>query len=359
VPVGVLLSSGIDSPLVGAALRRTTDGPVRSFTIGEPGSPSDEAPGAAAFARHLGFDHHNLDLGPSDLDRSLLELPAASHEPITGRAMLQMLAVSRLTADQVVVALSGDGGDELFFGYDHTRALVAGSNQWRLPASARRGMIALGRRGFGPVRSGAGEHPHPGSYHRSMLGRGATGLAGQVLGGAELPPDVLALFSPTAPRTRRQMADHVREVELRLHLPFVLKKVDMAAMHHGLEVRVPLLDREVAKAAYAIHPDVHVRGGVGKAVLRAELARRTDPALVTAKKRGFSVGTSDWLRTGLRPQVESALFDPWSCDIDHAVVRSAWDSFLRAETPAAYTGNLIWTLFSLRMWEDRVRADLS
>jgi asparagine synthase (glutamine-hydrolysing) len=358
VPVGVLLSSGVDSALVGSALRSVTTDKIDSFTMGSSWSDNDEASGAEAMARHLGFAQHTLDIAPPDIDAALEQLPGASHEPLTGRAMLPMLSVAGLAARDVVVALSGDGGDELFYGYRHSQALLQHPTLWRWPTPVRRGLTALGRRGFGSVRSGAGEHASAGEYHRHMLGRGATDRVAGLLRGAQAPDDVLDLFDYSPSLRKRDLADRVRRTELKLHLQYGLKKVDMASMHYGLEVRVPLLDREVARASFAIDPSLHVAGGFGKALLRSDLSRRTDASLLRKNKVGFAFCTQEWLTTGLRDRVEAALFDPWDCGLDTSSLQSDWTSLVDNTNRGPGARNLIWTLFSLRLWQDRVRDDL-
>ena len=142
VPLGAFLSAGVDSPLVAGMANRVVSRPLRSFTVAVPEWPADEGPGAARFAASLGLDHREAVMGTATPE-DVADVVAALHEPVNDLSLLPTLAVSRFARTEVTVALSGDGGDELFFGYARPWATDAHRALWRLPRGARRVPRAL------------------------------------------------------------------------------------------------------------------------------------------------------------------------------------------------------------------------
>ena len=324
VPLGAFLSGGIDSSTVVALMQRRADRPVRTFTIGFGDRDYDEAAHAAAVARHLGTDHTELYVGERDLLDLVPRLAEVYDEPFADASQMPTLLISALARTRVTVALSGDGGDELFAGYD--RHLWAG-RVWRraerYPAWLRQ--LAGGTLSLPPPAVWRGlADVLPARVRPRLLGHKA-----QKLSGALMQRDLAGIFDslravnlssrrlvrhvpdPLTLETLEEGLDDLAAVQLADALGYlpddILTKVDRASMRHGLEVRVPLLDRRLVDFAWRLPSDLKVRGGRGKWLLRALLHRHVPAALVERPKAGFSVPIDDWLRGPLRDWGEALL----------------------------------------------------
>jgi asparagine synthase (glutamine-hydrolysing) len=351
VPLGVFLSSGVDSPLVAGTASRVAGHRLRSFTIAQPGWEGDEGPGAAALAAPLGLDHHEEAMPPPDAG-VIADVVAALHQPVNDLSLLPTLAVSALARRDVTVALSGDGGDELFFGYQRPWSVDAHRALWRLPRRARRVPVGVLSR-TGRLRSRATLHADPGAYYRAMHRSADEPTLAAVAPG--LGPASTWSFDWADRPTRRELAAFGRVVDVEVQLHRVLTKVDMASMHHSLEVRVPLLDPDVIATAFRIDPAWTLAQDRTKPVLRTLLDRLVDPHLVAAPKRGFTVPLADWLRGPLAPVVDDTLAgELWPAGVfDAGAVARCW-----AEHRAGGERTiLLWGLLVLQWWGRRVRSE--
>ena len=372
VPLGAFLSGGIDSSLVVALMQRRTPQPVRTFTIGFGQRGFDEAAHALAVARHLGTEHTELYVGERELLDLVPRLAEVYDEPFADASGLPTLLVCALARGQVTVALSGDGGDELFAGYNRhlwTERLWGAAA--RYPAWARRlaraalsapparlwdalaAPLPTGRRprqvgdklqkaarmlahptlaaAYGELRA---VWPHP-----ERLVRGA----GPVAAPPPLDPDLDTL-------TALQLADALT------YLPDdILTKVDRASMSLGLEVRVPLLDPRIGALAWRLPRALKVRDGNGKWLLRQVLARHLPPALFERPKSGFTVPLDAWLRGPLRDWAESLILgaEPAGGVMDAAPVRRLWRAHRAGVVDA---GQRLWTALVALDWARRWAA---
>jgi asparagine synthase (glutamine-hydrolysing) len=344
VPLGAFLSGGIDSTTVVALMQRRADRPVRTFTIGFGHRDYDEARHAAAVARHLGTEHSELYVGERDLLDLVPRLAEIYDEPFADASQLPTLLISELARSRVTVALSGDGGDELFAGY--ARHLWAG-RVWRrigrYPIWLRR--LAAHALQLPPPAVWRGlAAALPPRVRPRLLGHKAHKLTRALVqpGLADIF-DSLRALNPAEQRLVRASSERPRPLQfeeglddlsaLQLadalgYLPDdILTKVDRASMRHGLEVRVPLLDRRLVELAWRLPPALKVRGGRGKWLLRALLHRHVPAALVDRPKAGFSVPIDAWLRGPLRDWGE-ALLVPETDDarelLDLSAIRDLW-----------------------------------
>jgi asparagine synthase (glutamine-hydrolysing) len=278
------------------------------------------------------------------------EVRKAQREPFADFSIVPTLLVSRFAREEVTVSLSGDGGDELFFGYERPMSLLRSGSLFRYGYPVRRALHGAGRLGLGPRRSDAIAAKNPAEYYFGVnsrlkddeVRRLAPGLAG-------LPED-FGLYAFGRFRGMRDLANYSRYVEFYGQLQRGLKKVDMASMHHSLEVRVPLLDREVVDLSLRVDPFACMRNGTRKAPLRDLLAWSVPAESIPKPKRGFAVPLGEWLSGPLRPLVEDTLFgggDLYPSGIfDRKAVRTYWEDHLR-------NGNRkwgIWTLLALQWW---------
>ena len=320
VPVGVFLSGGIDSSTVTALMCALGAAPVRTFTVGFAESGYDEAADARAVAEHLGTEHAELTLTPAEARACIPDLPCRFDEPFADSSQIPTLLVSRFASQRVSVVLSGDGGDELFAGYNR-HAWAERHWPWidRTPGALRRlGAAALetvppavwDRLVPGAVLRQPGEKAHKlaavlrtrgfEQAYRCLTGQGME-TARLVAGGKEPP---FAVAPPLEDAVERmQFLDTLG------YLPDdILTKVDRATMSVGLEARVPLLDHEVVAFAWGLPRPLKVAMGRGKRVLRAVLGRHLPAALFEGRpKSGFAVPLAAWLRGPLREWAESLL----------------------------------------------------
>jgi len=371
VPVGAFLSGGTDSSLVVAYLCKVASQPVRTFSIGFTEPEYDEAPYARSVARHLGTEHTEYILTPRDCLDVIPQLPRIYDEPFADPSQIPTYLVCRLARRAVTVALSGDGGDELFGGYRrYAIALAKWRAMKRLPAAVRVGGSALmerlplgalelaarpaallwGRRGEQGFADRLHEHSSrwKAATLRDFYDTGLRRWSSQplVLG---VSPDagVRGGGGPRCADGLKQMM-HLDTCD---YLPNdILVKVDRAAMAVSLETRVPLLDPEVACAAWRIPSSVLQRDGRGKWVLRELLRRHIPDALVDRPKKGFAVPIAQWLRGELRPWAAD-LLDGYRLRqegyLDASLVQRRWRQHVDGSTNWA---SHLWNVLAFQSW---------
>ncbi len=350
VPLGVFLSGGVDSPLVTAVARRQTGSELKAFTIGSPGWWQDESEDAARYAAHLGVDHRLHPTSGEEAMAALQDVAQAQHEPFADFSVLPTLQVSRLARAEVTVALSGDGGDELFFGYERPLSLLRNGSDFRWPWSARALLYLAGKHGLGSRRSSTIVARTPGHYYFDVNCRIKDEDLGLLAPGLEPLPEDFDLYASPRYRGPRALAGYSRRVEFYGQLQRGLKKVDMASMYHSLEVRVPLLDREVIETSLRIDPFDCMRNGSRKAVLRDLLAQHVPADVIPKPKRGFAVPLGDWLRGPLAPMVEETLLGgPLYPEgvLSRNGVQEYWKQHLTGQKDRKWG---LWTLLALQWW---------
>jgi asparagine synthase (glutamine-hydrolysing) len=370
VPVGAFLSGGIDSSTVVALYQKYSSNPVRTFSIGFEEAGFNEAEYAKAVAKHLGTVHNERYVTVKETRDVIPLLPAMYDEPFADSSQIPTHLVSRFAREQVTVALSGDGGDELFAGYNrHFAAPALWQRLGRLPRPVRAMIGSPLSRLPSSLWSSAGgllpgrRQPHFGSKVKKALRvAGAARSFDDVYtsfldewsfepspvrgaGGAGVPFDMD--FAPGAPDTLRMMyCDAVS------YLPDdILCKVDRAAMAVSLETRVPFLDHRVAELAARIPMWMKVRGGKGKHILRELLYREAPRALFERPKAGFGIPVGEWIKGPLRPWAEDLLDryrmagEGW---FKADIIQRRWEDHLagrRDSTPA------LWAVLMFQAWQ--------
>jgi asparagine synthase (glutamine-hydrolysing) len=352
VAVGCFLSGGIDSPLLSAKIR-AVHGSIPTFTIGTCGDEYDESSAAETYARELGHPIHITQITGASAADLVEDVASACTEPCADYSIFPTLLVSRVASEHVKVVLSGDGGDELFWGYAGRFCAALGRlSEFRKPVWARRARRLMrklrnpSRADTAPWRRDLGEwYRHKHSRLRFPWTRNLF---------PDLPdwPDDFAAFQ-CSETTTRTAAQWLRWNEYTVHLPLVLQKVDRASMHCGLEVRVPLLDREVVDVASRIDWEscLDTKRVIGKLPLRKILSRHV--SFQTTSKRGFSVPMSTWLRGPLRPLLESTVLSRDSLlgiPLCRREMRRMYQEHLQQQDDH---GKALWMLTSLCLWEDR------
>lgn len=365
VPLGAFLSGGIDSPLVVSLMQKQSARPVRTFTIGFDRAGRDEAPHAAEIARHLGTDHTEMIFEPGDALALVPKLPLIWDEPFADASQLPTLFVSQLARQDVTVALTGDGGDELFGGYNrYFLAPRIWESTRRLPLRKPLARFLRSPMGLalanGAMRVAPARHRHGGLSDR--LPRLATILEQDnlndvyrqlvsiqpranefVIGGCELECEPGTDLDD--PRHHMMLRDS------QTYLPDdILVKVDRAAMAVSLETRVPFLDHEVAELAWRLPLEQKIRDGQGKHILRRILYRHVPQRLLDRPKTGFGAPFGDWLSGPLRDWAEE-LLDPDRLRREGYLrpepVRQMWDEHCRGQR---HWQHELWGILMFQAW---------
>jgi asparagine synthase (glutamine-hydrolysing) len=372
VPLGAFLSGGIDSSTTVAMMQALSNSPVRTFTMAFPDAALDESTHARAVAAHLGTQHTEFMVTARQAQQVIAQLPRLYCEPFADASQIPTFLVSQLARQQVTVALSGDGGDELFGGYEryHWAQRVAGVplplrraagaalgalplRWWSallapvaplLPRELREGDRVDRLRKLGSVLAPRRND----DVYRQMLSFWPDG-GSPVLGATE-PPTVFTEPVPVLPdfETRMMLLD------LRSYLPDdILVKVDRAAMAASLETRVPLLDHRLVEFALRLPLHQKMRNGQGKWLLRQVLDRYVPRALVDRPKMGFGIPIHAWLRGPLRGWAEGLLDESRLRQaglLDPGPVRQLWQEHLAQRSDWGYR---LWPVLMFEAWREQ------
>ena len=373
VPLGAFLSGGIDSSLVVALMQAQSASRVRSFSIGFEEARFDEAPHAKAVAAHLGTEHTELYVSSAHALETIPRLAEWYDEPFADSSQIPTFLVSEMTRRHVTVALSGDGGDELFAGYNR---YFLGARLWRrrgwIPAPARQAVARL----IGTVSVAGWDRlasllPHrlapPQAGDKAWKFADILGLADggavyrRLVSSWERPELLLpGAAEPKGPLWDEVLASEFPDLVTRMQLldvltylpDDILTKVDRASMAVGLEARVPILDHRVVEFAARLPLSARFRDGQGKWLLRQVLDRHVPRVLIERPKMGFGIPIDSWLRGPLRDWSES-LLDPAelaAVGLDPAPIRRIWHEHLSGGRNWQYR---IWTILMLQAWQRR------
>jgi asparagine synthase (glutamine-hydrolysing) len=379
MPVGCFLSGGIDSATVLAAARGATDRPIRAFTAGFESPELDERATARRTASALGVELVEIEMNARAMLRIVPELPDVHDEPFADSSQIPTLLVSREMRRHASVALSGDGGDEIFGGYHrHAHAATGWPRERFLPRHVRR---AIGRSArtlsprtwdrclaiIGPLRRGGLRSAGAGA----RLHKWADALA------SDSERDAYETITSMWPRGMPPFPDNSAtswwSVEAASRLPDFLRrmqymdqtgylvddalvKVDRMSMAASLEVRVPLLDHRLVELAWRLPVQARVRDGQGKWILRRILDRHVPSSIVRAPKAGFAVPLDAWLRGPLRTWARDRVIGGMEHArriLDADARTRAWERFEAGRFPA----DAIWSIAMLVSWCERWGAD--
>ena len=371
VPLGAFLSGGIDSSLVVALMQAQSTRRVRTFTIGFSDDRLNEAPYARQVSDILGTDHTEHLFSANDALQIVPQLADIYDEPFGDSSQLPTYLVSALTRRHVRVALSGDGGDELFAAYSRyawfnriaqilaplppvMRRSVAGllhripSDRWDRTGAMLPARYQINRPGekLHQLAAAIGAQDRAGLY-QILMQQGAT--PNRFL--RNPPPQRIGHVLPV---NDASFVPHMQFDDMLGYLPGdILTKLDRASMATGLEAREPLLDHRLVEFSWTLPFQMKMRGGEGKWILRRLLGRYLPSNLIDRPKAGFAVPLQDWLRGPLRDW-GAALLDPKVLEedgfFDGAAVLAAWE---RLQKDGSESPQLLWNILMFQAWKQR------
>jgi len=354
VPVGSLLSGGVDSSLVCWALSEL-GADITAYTVGTPLDPSDETPAARATATQLGIRHKIFDLSADD-NPDITDLVSAFPEPFACASALGMLRVSRAVAQEATVLLTGDGGDDVFLGYPEHRHLWLAEKLARTLPTAAADLWVRSRESFprfGQLRRmasfldyasgglGAVTNAHDGlPLHKNQ------GVLGERLVTSIVDQRRIEWSQNSARQVLSDYLDYDR------HTRFVsefLTKVDGATMHYSLEARSPFLDQDLWEFAASLPFEMRLRQGRSKAVLRELARRRIGKPLSRAAKRGFTIPVQRWIAGKWRAKVDETFRDS-ILDSEGWIRSTQALNWLETSAEIGWAPKQLWFLFVLESW---------
>ena len=365
VPLGAFLSGGVDSSAVVALMQKHSASKVRTFSIGFEDLAFNEAPYASEVARHLDTEHHEQILGAREIMGIIPDLAQIYDEPFADSSQLPTILVSRMAREHVTVCLSGDGGDELFGGYERyywaqkvwkwcswmplpSRKVIAGVLSL-LVSISHENLPAVIQQRIGKIERlvamlSAPDRQH---FYRALISS-QTDPQKCVVGGQE---GEYGLSRPTlidSPFLHQMMF-----LDIHNYLPDdILAKVDRASMYSSLELRAPLLDHHVVEYAWNMRDQTSGYGNNSKAVLRNILYQYVPKALIERPKKGFAIPLESWLRGPLREWAENYI-NPTRLRregiLDADVVMSIWQGFQLGKPGAAH---FLWNVLMFQLWHE-------
>lgn len=373
VPLGAFLSGGVDSSTVVALMQRANAGTVKTFTIGFDIAGFDESAHARAIAQHLGTEHTEMTVTAREALDTIPTLADWYDEPFADSSQIPTFLVSMMTRRHVTVALSGDGGDELFAGYN--RYLWA-QKIWRavslLPRPLRRAAAAVVT-SVAPERWTRWGTALPNVLRLPQIGDKLHKIAGLLdvedadalyrrlithWEPATIMPGIRenrgVLWDATVRKDFPELLERMQFLDLVTYLPDdILTKVDRASMAVALEARVPLIDHRVVEFAWRLPRRMKIRDGQSKWLLRQVLYRHVPHELIERPKMGFGVPLGDWLRGPLRDWAEHLLDERRLREeglVDPPLVRRYWSEHLEGRRNWQY---LLWDVLMLEAWREK------
>ncbi|QFS86933.1 MULTISPECIES: asparagine synthase (glutamine-hydrolyzing) [unclassified Marinobacter] len=372
VPLGAFLSGGIDSSTVVGIMQSLASQPVRTFSIGFHEKGFNEAEHAAAVAKHLGTEHTELYVTEREARNLVPDIPGIYDEPFADSSQIPTYLVSQMTRKHVTVALSGDGGDELFCGYTRYPGMLVAWNKRssiishlkRIAGSLPPGLSARFIRAIVSSQKSRSLEAIQYQLRRIQSIAGARDLSDFYRRSVSLWPDPAMALKDAGEYSyglNMTLAEGIPDNTLKTlmwrdlnwYLPDdILTKVDRAAMACSLETRIPMLDPAIVSFALGLPEDLNLRGGVGKQVLRAVLYRYVPRQLIDRPKQGFAVPVAAWLRGGLREWAEELLAEHRLNDQGYwhtKRIRWLWEEHLSGREDYSFE---LWGILMFQAWFD-------
>lgn len=381
VPVGAFLSGGIDSSLIVALMQAAGGRKVKTFSIGFEQAEFDEAKYARRVAGILGTDHTELYVGVEEARKAIPRLPAIYDEPFADSSQVPTFLVAELARSQVTVSLSGDGGDEVFAGYNRH---FIGSTLWgkleAVPLPLRKGLATaldscpararnLAFRWLQRALPGLSVAQLPAKIDKLITCLRASDFREMyfdLISQETRPHEYLRIEAESEahwrglPGSDKDPLFTMQMLDTLCYLPDdILTKVDRATMAVGLEGRAPFLDHRIVEFAWSLPPEQRVRQRKGKVLPRLLLAKFLPAELIERPKAGFAIPINHWLKGPLRPWAEHLLLSPRLREqgiLRPEAVSSLWDGYLAGKENSQYR---VWNILMLQAWLEETAAERS
>lgn len=372
VPLGAFLSGGVDSSLVVALMQAQSDRPIKTFSIGFDESTYNEAHYAKAVAQHLGTEHTELYVSSAEAMKVIPKLGKMYDEPFADSSQIPTFLVSQMASQHVTVSLSGDGGDELFCGYNHYPLADTWSRIERVPFDVRKlagcAINSVSFRAWELIFQRLGKlvslPENMGGKLKNFATRlvninGVNALYYDISSQTQFPEQIV-LGAKESSSWLTEMGDQTLFQDVKQQMMFIdcmmylpddiLVKVDRAAMSNSLEIRVPLLDHRIVEMAWRLPMSMKMRDGATKWILRQVLYQYVPQELIERPKSGFSIPLGDWLRGPLRAWVETLLDEnklKQEGYFNAFFIREKWLAFLAGD----HTDKLfLWNVLMFQVW---------
>lgn len=373
VPLGAFLSGGVDSSTIVALMQAQSSRPIKTFTIGFYEKAFDEAKHAKAIAEYLGTDHTELYITPKEALDIIPDLAEVWDEPFSDSSQIPTYLLSKLTRKYVTVSLSGDGGDELFYGYNryiqawqiwrnarllpHFLRKIIGSTLHRLARFPLENMVKYLPSGLSlpylndrlPKLADLIQEPSFEALYQHMVSHWKN--PEQIVLGGQKPP---SLFTIKNLSTFQGTFEYMMYWDMMTYLPDdILVKVDRASMAASLEARVPLLDHRITEFSWKVPISLKYKKGKGKWLLRQVLYRYLPPKLVDRTKMGFGIPIEYWLRGPLREWAEALLDEKRLREegfFEPSPIRKMWQEHLSGQRRWHY---YLWDVLMFQAWLEK------
>jgi asparagine synthase (glutamine-hydrolysing) len=376
VPVGAFISGGVDSSAVAAAMARTSSAPFKAFTVGFPGSPRDETEAAARIARHLGIEHVVLPMQPQTAAEVLPAVQAAFDEPTAATSAVPLWYLSRTASEHVKVVLCGEGGDEVFLGYNRQRwaqrmarwkplieAVGAGGlvgalpelpwRKWNYGRQLARQFVEGTRLGDGYERFFAAVSITTPALRERMYDPGFFRDHEARDGFAQRARD----YFPPDERRALSGLDQFMLGDLTVHLPASMcQRLDRSSMAHSLEARVPFLSHKFVEWALTIPADLKLRGNTGKYVLRKAVEPWLPQGALGQRKIGFQLPFADWFMGGFNDFAREAWRSSGVSDLGFLDGDGVERLFDEHRSGAADHGRVLYAIAMFSCWWEQQRT---
>ena len=356
VPLGTFLSGGIDSPLV-TSYAKANKQDLKAFTIGSDSKVHDESEDAKTYASLIGVDILLEKMFASDANKILNECMSNLQEPFADYSIIPTYELTKNASKSFTVMLSGDGGDELFFGYERFHSVYKNLNFTWLPHKLRYLAYGLDKLLF--------KNKHMNSCilsdtlsdaHKGLHSRTNTSILEKVF------PSIVGIDEKTLPfykysekLTKNQFLHEMRKAEFYGMMQKTLTKVDRMSMANSIEVRVPFLQKKFIEAAMKIHPKLSFQKFQKKQILKDLLRKLVSNPPIDTKKRGFSVPLSKWLREDLKVEISKGIFNTTfikKFNIDINTLQVVWEEHQQGRKDHKW---FLFTIYSLQQWHENLK----
>jgi len=356
VPVGTFMSGGVDSTLVSYFANRHTH--FKAFTLGVRNSNMDETTNAKAFANKFHIDHYCKEIGAEDLISLMNDHVKAFSEPFADYSSIPTMMLSKLVRKHVTVALSGDGGDELFWGYPRNRKALDLVSFYNKPIWQRRFSLLvskLGKSGNADISRHWKQKNFIDYYYSAMFVTGALKHLQQVYKARpQQAPDLESITAQyfEAGSDINLVMNIIRKMEMDIHLQRILLKVDRSSMFHSLEVRVPFLNNSMLDYSNCCDYTDCIKNSNGKMNLKESLIAKAGVELVMQPKKGFKIPIGDWIKNDVKKNITETILDMPSHLRFFFNMPSLHTLLEKHMNGVEDNGWFIWTIYAFIEWQN-------